>query len=159
MADRVSARITIGGTLSRSLLDEFTQTINDEDARLDWDGEPFSPTQIPTNGPFELMAHEVAWGSFSQLEAFCQQQGLPYVRWAGGCPGSFGPERVVFIGSGDPASYAVSEDDALVYDLETIRFLGSLDAIEASAAEGNFTPGSLTIVDDSPPDMTGARHG
>ena len=159
MADRVSARITIGGKLPRSLLDEFTQTINDEDARLDWDGEPFVGDQIPADEPLILMAHEVASGSFRQLESFCHEHGLSYVRWSGGRSGSFSSQRIVFTGSGGPEVHAVAEDDQLVFDLATIRRLGSLDAIEALAAKGNFAPGSLTVFDDSPSDMTGARHG
>ena len=159
MADRVSATITIGGVLPRSLLDEFTRAINDEDARLDWEGEPFTANAIPASEPLELMAHEVAWGNFTRLEAFCQQNGLSYVRWSGGCSGSFGPERVVFTGSGEPMSHAVTEDDEMVFSLDIIRTLGSIAAIEAQAAKGHFTPGSLIVVDNIPSETVEARHG
>ncbi len=159
MADRASARITIGGTLSRSLLEDFTRRIEEEDARLDWEGEPFTADAIPVAGPLELMAHEVAWGNFGRLEDFCHEHGLSYVRWSGGSPGSFGPERIVFTGVGDPVRHAVTDDDELVFDLEAIRRLGSIAAIEAQAVEADFTPGSLTILDADFPPVGEARHG
>lgn len=159
MADRVSARIAIGGILPRSLLAAFTRTIDDEDARLDWGGEPFAAAAIPATGPLELMAHEVAWGNYSRLEEFCHEHGLGYVRWSGGCPGSFGPERIVFTGAGDPVRHAVTDDDELVFDIETIRELGSIAAIEAKAAEGEFTPGQLIVVEDVPVETAENCHG
>lgn len=159
MADRVSASIAIGGTLPRSLLADLTTIITDHDLRLDWEGVPFSPDDILPDAPIELMAHEVAWGCFPTLEQFCQDYGLAYTRWAGGCSGSFGPERVVFTGSGLPESHCVTEDDELVFGLDTIRALGSIAAIEAQAAEADFTPGALTIVDDGPAETAEAPHG
>lgn len=159
MADRVSARIAIGGILPRSLLAAFTRTIDDEDARLDWEGEPFAAAAIPATGPLEVMAHEVAWGNFSGLEEFCHEHGLAYVRWSGGCPGSFGPEHIVFTGSGDPVRHAVTDDDELVFDIETIRELGSIAAIEARAAEGGLTPGPLIVVEDVPVGTAETWHG
>lgn len=159
MADRVSARIAIGGTLPRSLLNDLKQHIDDEDLRVDWEGEPFDPEDLSVDAPLDLKAHEVAWGYFEQLEQFCRDHGLAYVRWSGGCPGSFGPDREVFTGSGEPRSHAVTEDDELVFSLETIRDLGSIAAIEARAAEGDFTPGPLVIVDDAPSECGEAAHG
>lgn len=159
MADRVSARIAIGGTLPRSLLAAFTRTIEDEDARLDWEAEPLTDGAIPADGPLELMAHEVAWGNFSGLEEFCHEHGLAYVRWSGGCLGSFGPERIVFTGSGDPVRHAVTDDDELVFAIETIRELGSIAAIEGRAVEGGFTPGALIVVDDVPVETAETCHG
>ncbi len=159
MADRVSARIMIGGSLPRSSLQDLKQLCDDEDLRVDWEGEPFDPGDIPSDAPVDLMAHQVAWGCFEDLEQFCRDHGLAYVRWSGGCSSSFGPERVVFTGTGEPESYGVTEDDDLVFDLDTIRRLGSLDAIEARAAAGEFRPGPLTIVDDLPAGATEAGHG
>ncbi len=159
MADRVSARITIGGVLPRSLLDELTRLIGDEDLRLDWDGEPFAPDAIPNDGPVELMAHEVAWGHFEHLERFCEDHTLAYVRWSGGCAGSFGPERVVFTGAGSRVSYAVTDDDDVVFDLETIHRLGSIAAIEAYTAQADFAPPALAIVEDIPGGFGEAGHG
>ncbi|MDJ0277686.1 hypothetical protein QLH51_12850 [Sphingomonas sp. 2R-10] len=155
MADRVSARIAIGGTLPRSLLDDLKQHIDDEDLRVDWEGEPFDPENLPVDTPLDLKAHEVAWGYFEQLEQFCRDHGLAYVR----CSGSFGPDREVFTGSGEPRSHAVTEDDEFVFSLETIRELGSIAAIEARAVEANFTPGPLVIVDDLPSECAEATHG
>lgn len=145
--------------MPRSLLDELTRTIHDEDARLDWEGEPFAVDAIPTDALLELMADEVAWGYFERLEQFCRNHGLVYVRWSGGYAGSFAAERSIFTGTGQPGSFSVTEDDELVFDLDTIRRLGSIAAIEAQAVEADFTPGPLTIVDVDCPHVREARHG
>ncbi len=159
MADRVSARIEIGGSLPRSLLHRFRQICDEEDLRVEWDGKRFALEDVPTDAPLALMTCNVAWGRFDRLEPFCRDRGLAYTRWSGGCPGSFGPRRVVFTGSGEPESYAVTEDDELVFDLDTIRKLGTLAAVEARAAEAGFEPGPLSIVDDLPHRATEADHG
>src|SRR3546814_8506405 len=71
MADRVSASITIGGTLPATALAGLAATIQLERLSTEWDGEPFTLDDMPENAPLSLMAHEVAWGRFEQLEAFC----------------------------------------------------------------------------------------
>ncbi|MEB0303404.1 hypothetical protein QN348_21200, partial [Mucilaginibacter sp. 5C4] len=81
--------------------------------------------------PLYLVAHEVAWGIFNEIEAFCQRQGLVYARWSGGAPGSFGPERVVCDGSGSVQHFAASDDDEVMISAELVRSLGSLAAITA----------------------------
>lgn len=148
MADRVSATIAIGGTISSDVLPKLFEAIGNDDARVDWDGEPFVPEDVPSDGPLELKAHEVAWGCFREIEALCIEHGIAFVRWSGGSSGSFGPERIVFTGSGDVTSHAVTGDDVLTFDIDTIRQLGSIAAIEEDAAVGDFRPPALVIVDD-----------
>jgi hypothetical protein len=77
MADRVSASITIGGALPTALLPDFIALIEQQCLSTEWDGEPFTPESLPDNSPLNLMAHEVAWGRFEELEAFCVKNALP----------------------------------------------------------------------------------
>ncbi|MET3436023.1 hypothetical protein [Sphingomonas sp. 1185] len=147
MADRVFVKITIGGALPRSRLQDLLTVVANEGLSLDHDDEELSIEDHVANEPLTLMAHEVAWGRFDQLESFCQKLGLAFVRSSGGYAGSFGPVRVVFAGWGQPVSYLITEEDELVFDLAALRKLGSMEAIEAQAGEAAFEPGPLVIVD------------
>ncbi|QGP79404.1 hypothetical protein [Sphingobium sp. CAP-1] len=131
MADRVSASITIGGTLPSVLLPEFIALIENEGLSTEWDGDVFTGSELPENAALDLMAHEVAWGRFEQLEAFCMTNALPFSRWSGAYPGQWGAERLVFTGSGDPVSYAADEDDYILIGRCTAERLGSFAAIVA----------------------------
>lgn len=131
MADRVSATITIGGTLDWAKLPDLIDHIASEGLSTEWDGGDFTAADMPENGPLELMAHEVAWGRFDDLEGFCVAEGLPFARWSGGYAGQRGPERVVFTGSGEPASYAADEDDRVVIHREDLTRLASVEAVTA----------------------------
>src|SRR3546814_10558829 len=83
--------------------------------------------------------HEVAWGRLDGLKAFCLTQALPFVRWSGGYPGQFGPERAVFTGAGEVRLYAADEEDYIVICLATAEQLASYDAILAHFAAADFT--------------------
>jgi len=131
MADRVSASITLGGTLTASAFAELVEIIADEGLSTEWDGEPFEPEDLVPGKPLGLFAHEVSGGEFETLEAWCVRHRMPFVRWCGGYPGQWGPQRVVFEGTDAPKCYAVSEDDDVVIDHDTIKELGSLAAILA----------------------------
>src|SRR3546814_16565745 len=49
MADRVSASITIGGTLPATALAGLAATIQLERLSTEWDGEPFTLADMPQN--------------------------------------------------------------------------------------------------------------
>jgi hypothetical protein len=160
MADRVSASIALGGDLPSSLLADLAAVIAGEGLSTEWDGEDFDLSQIPLDGPLELMAREVAWGSFDELESFCRDNGLAYARWSEACPGSWGANRSVFTGEGEPASYAADDDDRLVIERETIEKLGTFAAILAhfDAADFPIPPLRIGTVDPtSAPDASPAE--
>lgn len=160
MADRVSVTICIGGPLRRSLIAELATAIEHENAQIDWEGTAFSPADLVPGQRLSLVANEVAWGRFDEIEWFCRCHGLGYVRWSGGCAGSFGPERVVFRNDGEPREYAVTDDDEVMISLETVRKVGSIEAIEAHFEAAGWQPPPITIVDDWPTDTIGDRtHG
>lgn len=161
MANRVSAHIQIGGVLSRSRYSELISAIADDDPAIDWDGTPFDPYDLPATGPLCLMDHEVAEGRFDEIEQCCRSLGLSYVRWRTGYSGSFPSDREICFGPGEPETFLTTEEDTLIFAIERIRELGSMEAIEAEYARANFTPPPLTIVDDDPADreVLEAFHG
>lgn len=145
MADRVSASITIGGALPSALLLDFIAVIEQQGISTEWDGEPFSAGDLPENATLDLMAHEVAWGRFEELEAFCVRNALPFSRWSGTYPGQWGAERVVFTGSGEPQSYAADEDDYILIGRCTAERLGGFAAIIAHFDAADFAVPPLVI--------------
>lgn len=142
MADRVSAAISLGGTISPAQLSELAGLVAYEGLSTEWDGEPFEPGQLTPGEPLRLYAHEVPWGRFERLEAWCVAQCVPFARWAGGYPGEWTAERIVFTGSGEPRSYTADEDDRIYVDRSTVEQLGSVEAILAhfDAADAAVPP-------------------
>ncbi|PKP94974.1 hypothetical protein [Sphingomonas sp.] len=146
MADRVSASITIGGTLPRSLLPDFFALIQEQGLSTEWDGEPFTPAMVREGMSLELMAHEVAWGRFERLESWCVEHDLPFARWSGGYCGQWGAERAVFTGAGEVQCYAADEDDYLLIGRCTVERLGSYAAILGHFAAGDFAVPPLRLM-------------
>ncbi|MEQ1725884.1 MAG: hypothetical protein ABL882_08160 [Sphingopyxis sp.] len=151
MADRVSANIIIGGDITPEQFEALTHLIGDEDLRIEWDGDPFTPDMIEAGEPLSLCAHEVSWGNFNALEQYCCDQRIPYRRWSGGCPGSFGAERIVFDGKHGPFNYDADEDDRIVLTAETIALLGSMRAIRAYLKPTTWDVPALVIAGQSRP--------
>ena len=146
MADRVSASIALGGVVTAAQLSELTQLITDEGLSTEWDGEPFEPSQLTPGAPLQLHAHEVAWGMFEELEAWCRKHHVPYVRWSGGYGSKWGAERVVFDGADEPRSYDADENDRIFVDRATVERLGSVEAILAHFDAADFALPALTLV-------------
>lgn len=151
MADRVSASIVIGGTVTRADYTELADIIASEGLSIEWDGEPFAPEQHVIGETLQLYAHEVAWGRFEELEAWCNDNKLPYARWLGAYPCQWGAERVVFTGTDEPTSYPCDEDDHVAIRRDTIDKLGSMDAIAAYFDAADFTVPPLVITDTTDP--------
>ena len=148
LVDRVSASIVIGGALGAEAFLELAGVIADEGLATEWDGEPFDPEHRTAGEPLRLYAHEVAWGRFERLEAWCVEHALPFARWSGAYSGQWGAERVVFTGSGEPTSYAVDEDDDVVIGREAVQRLGSIEAVIAQFDAADFEVPQLTIGDE-----------
>jgi hypothetical protein len=124
MSDRVSASITIDGSVTADQFDQLAALICNEALCLDWDGDLFLPDTPTAARPFHLCAHDVPWGKFEGLEQFCCNERIAYHRWSGACPGSFGAERIVFDGKRGPFNYDADEDDRVVLTAEIIEQLG-----------------------------------
>jgi hypothetical protein len=145
MADRVPARIRVGGTLAADCLDQLAHLVAAYDLRCDWDSEPFDPTALPPDGPLDLYALETRNGSFDDLEAFCVDHGLAFWRWAGGTPGSFTPEIVVFTGRGAPESFQASEGEIIALDPDIITELENYEAIVEMIERSRFEPPAFCL--------------
>lgn len=145
MADRVSASIVLGGTLTASAFADLADLIVAEGLSTEWDGAPFEPGDLEPGKPLSLFAHEVAGGTFDEIEAWCVTNGTPFVRWCGEYAGQWGPQREVFTGSGVPVTYAVTEDGEVVIDRFTIEKLGSLKLILARFDAAEFSVPPLVI--------------
>ena len=145
MADRVSASIALGGVITATQLAELTQLITDEGLSTEWDGEPFEPSQLTSGEPLRLHALEVAWGMFEELEAWCREHHVPYVRWSGGFGSECGAERVVFDGADEPRSYDADENNRILIDRATVERLASVEAILAHFNAADFALPPLTL--------------
>ncbi len=147
MADRVSASITIGGAVSCNQYQTLCALIQDEGLSIQWDGDPFTPDARTDGEPLRLYAHEVSWGCFDALEQYCCTHGIPYHRWSGACPGSFGAGRVIFDGTHGPFNYDADENDHIVMFVETIFTLGSIRAIRSYLKPAAFAVPPLVIME------------
>jgi hypothetical protein len=151
MADRVSATIAIGGTVSAAQFARLVELIALYDLRVDWDGDVFTPDQLPTGDALRLCAYEVAWGNFEELEQYCCNEQIVYQRWSGACSGSFGAERIVYDGKTGPLNFAVDDDDNVLVDAQAIDQLGSMRAIRRYIAQAEIVIPPFAIAPDSSP--------
>lgn len=147
MADRVSASITLGGTITPARYAELAERIAYEGLATEWDGEPFAPDQLAPGEPLRLYAHEVPWGRFEGLETWCVANGVPFARWAGGYPGEWTAERVVFTGESEPRSYTADDDDRIYVDRFTVEQLGSVEALIAHFDAADTAMPPLVVTD------------
>ena len=154
MADRVSAQITIGGIIAASALPGLIAAIQDEGLSTEYDGGPFEPRELVSGEALTLCGHEVAWGTFRILEAFCRTHRLAYSRWYGACSGAWGSGRSIYRGEQELREgeegvddYDASDDDQTLMGEQLARHLGSYEAIVAHFERANFIVPSLEIVD------------
>jgi hypothetical protein len=95
---------------------------------------------IPT---ISIRAFPYTWPTMRSPGAgsFCVDHALVFARWAGGAPGAFGPERVVFDGT-TVRSFSASDDDEILISAATVRGLGSYPAVlsHLAAAELEIPP-------------------
>ncbi len=154
MADRVSASITIGGTLAQAAYQALAELIASEGLSIEWDGAPFDPDDRVEGSPLRLYAHEVAGGTFDDLEAWCVAKGVPFARWCGGYVGGWSPERVVFTGTGDAQSFITDENDRVLIDQSDVMRLGSIEALLAYFAAADLIVPPLLIDAGAEPDPT-----
>jgi hypothetical protein len=159
MADRVSASIVIGGTLSVAAYVELAALIADEGLSIEWDGERFAPEHRTVGQPLSLYAHEVAWGIFQALETWCAENRVSFARWCGGYGSEWGPQRTISRADGRQATFAVTEDDEVVIGLADIEKLGSMAAIRAYFAEADFVVPPLIVAGDAPEEAVPAADG
>ena len=154
MADRVTAQISIGGTLPASAIPGLIEAIQAEGFSTEYDGPPFEPDELVDGEALTLCAHEVAWGVFRDLELFCRTHRLAYSRWFGACSGAWGAGRSIYRGVEETREgeegvddYDASDDDQTLLGEQLARHLGSYEAIVAHFERANFTVPPFEIVD------------
>lgn len=148
MVDRVSASITLGGTLSSEDFAHLLRLIADEDLSSEWDGEAFDPDDRVLGQSLTLHAHEVAWGRFDALERWCISRQVPFARWSGAFSSECGGEHVVFEGGTEPEYYAADEVDEVVITRRMAEKLGSIEAILAYFDAADVTIPPLVVDGD-----------
>jgi hypothetical protein len=145
MADCVSASIIIGGRVSPDDFVTLCRLIANEDLRIDEDGEPFTPEFRVEGEPLQLFDHQAIGGHFPVLELWCIRHGLPYSRWCAGYTGSWLPEREVFTGEDDVATYPANENGATVATREILDQHDSVESLRAWFAAADFQTPPLEI--------------
>src|SRR3546814_1181133 len=80
MADRVPASIEIGGNISAAVFAELLHIIAFEGLSPEWGGEPFDAESRVVGQPLAMFDESCAWGKIDNLEAFCVEHGLSFVR-------------------------------------------------------------------------------
>lgn len=155
MADRVPASIRIGGSVSAATFAELLHVIAFEGLSAEWGGEHFDPASRVIGEPLALFDESCAWGKIDNLEAFCVEKGLPFVRWSGSYPGEWSPERLVFRGSGTVDSYMVDESDRVLLDRRLLADLGSVEAALAYFDAAGFEVPPLVVEGDPLPENLG----
>ena len=157
MADRCSASITIGGKLAAADLPRLLTAISDEGLSTEFDGPKFELKELVSGEPLLLCAHEVSWGTFTELEAFCRTHKLAYTRWTGMCAGVWGCFRTVYRGAAETREgedavdeYDVSEDDQILIGEQLAHRLGSFRAIADHFVRAAFAVPPLVIVASGP---------
>lgn len=151
MADRASASIVIGGKVTPAQFAQLCLLFEHNDLRMEWDGEPFASAHLPQGEPLRLYAQETPWGMFDDLEQYCCNERISYLRWSGSCPGSFGAERIVYDGKSGPLNFSVDDDDHLVLHPQTIAGLGSMRAIRRYIADAKIELPPFEVAGGVPP--------
>ncbi len=98
MADRVDARIKLGGHVPADEAPRLVELILQEALGPDWDQRFDDPDEVIDHlregtGGVVLYGQQVASGEFSELQAFCARVGLTYVLTYDGFGGEWGPGR------------------------------------------------------------------
>ena len=152
MAQRSRILIVIGGNVTPAQVSSLCEIANETGLHPkgtigDVHAGHFKRTQA-----VELESTDAVGGEAATLEAYCQGEGIAFVRETAGYPGEWLAERVVFDGAGVPDSYETNEEGKPVIDAATASELGSFEAIEAHlrAAERKIAPLAIVRPDRRP---------
>lgn len=146
MADRTHMHITIGGTLPRSRIDELVGLATLYQCSAEWDGEPFSETDITPGKALNLYAMEIPGGLAEDLEAFCRENSLPYSRWSGACWGAFNAEIEYYAGKGDAENFASDDDARPMMLVSELLKMTSIEELQSAIAPATLTTPPLELI-------------
>ncbi|MFY9348901.1 MAG: hypothetical protein WBL20_05325 [Sphingobium sp.] len=145
MADRSPVQITIGGKIPIASIPDLIDMIALDHALTLDSEEPVDESHFVMGQLLELAIAEAAGGSAENIEDFCVQHSIAFVRNAGGCCASYGPHRVVFEGCGRPRYYSLSDPDQVMLSRSLFLSLGSFEAVDAWFEEAVWTPDPISF--------------
>ena len=130
MADRMAARIWIGGRLSVGQAEELCGAIADEGVSLDHGDKAFRPStpqdliqacnENDDGRVLCLCDDQASWGEFAELESFLQEHEIPYTRHGEG-GGSYNGEIVEYRPGSDPVCTTVDANGSPAVDTDAIH--------------------------------------
>lgn len=114
MADCCPAEITIGGVLKFEDREAFLQELEQDGLAYDYDGEPVDSIeemlkQLGPDGTIKLYNNDVVGGQFDNVEQFCQEHGLAYIRHNDGHPNWPAEYSAYLPGWDEPRTYASTD--------------------------------------------------
>lgn len=156
-ADRASTSILIGGQLSEDLLQDLCDAIETDNAALNWEGTPVGSAadllqNLPTKGPLTIFKEEALFGQLDEIEMFCRERGLTYVRSCD-ATGEFDAELVWWMpGMTDPVHRIGTKGGNAAIAVAELRA-----AISAGTPEDKLSAVSALIEAASPPEVPPLR--
>ncbi len=145
MADRSPAQITIGGQIPLACIPALLRMITLDHALTLYSDEPVDEDHFMIGSVLELSISQAVGGSAENIEDFCMNHGISFVRNSDGCPGSYDAKRLLFSGNGHPRYYALSEAGEVMLDHFEFQTLGSYEAVEAWFREAEWTPDPISF--------------
>ncbi|PKP99097.1 MAG: hypothetical protein CVT74_08935 [Alphaproteobacteria bacterium HGW-Alphaproteobacteria-13] len=146
MTDRVSATIRIGGAIRSDLIEPLIDAIEGDHGMLDWIGKTVDASDFVDGATLEICAHGLIGGQFDQVEDFCNQHRIPYVRNSDPCVGAFSAQHAVHTGDGAPRYYGTNESERVVMTRAELNELGTIAAANAWFQAAAFSPPAISII-------------
>jgi hypothetical protein len=159
MADRMAARIEIGGDVPEQLVDELVSLIVDSGAGFEW-GERTDEEEtraaieaaVAGSEPLALTDDEATWGRFEPLEDWLIEQRIPWRRHSS-AKYEYDAEIVWFLpGMEEPETVAANEDANVLVPLDDLR--GLLERCSGAAVETALRD---IVAANTPPDLPPLR--
>lgn len=145
MADRSPVQITIGGKIPIACIPDLIAMIALDHALMLGSEEPVDESHFVAGQLLELAIAEAPGGSAENIEDFCIQHGIAFVRNSDGCRASYGAHRMVFGGSRDPRYYSLSDPDQVMLSRSLFLLLGSFEAVDAWFEEAMWKPEPISF--------------
>lgn len=145
MADRSPVQISIGGKIPIASIPDLIAMIALDHALTLGSEEPVDESHFVTGQLLELAIVEAAGGLAENIEDFCVQHRIAFVRNSDGCRASYGAHRVVFDGCDSPRTYSLSDPDQVMLSHSLFVSLGTFEAVGAWFEEAAWTPDPISF--------------
>jgi len=139
MADRFSAKIEIGGTITKHQAQGLITVIRHSGASHEWGDAPFKPETIKDivelvreDGILELVDHEARYGEFPDLEDYLVASQIPFDRHSD-AQYEYDGELVSYRPETGRITHTATEDGNRMVDYVTVR--NALTLLESGKIE------------------------